>query len=153
MAIKAINTLGADGTAIPTGYSQEVITSAASETSTSGVVGVTLGTLALTKGVWDVFFLGAVTNAGGTITGVEWSTQLTTNNALNPSVLAYYNEAPNAVGGNCSFPTANQARGFGSSVVRLNLTADTTYYLRSVVSITGGGSVAIKGFATATRRA
>jgi hypothetical protein len=141
------------GTSPASGYIGQVITSAASETTTSGIAGATLGTLSLTKGSWEVFFLGAVTNSSGTITGVEWSTQLTTNSSLNPSVLAYYNEAPNAVGGNCSFPTSNQARGFGSSVVQLDLVSDTTYYLRSVVSITGGGSVAIKGFATATRRA
>lgn len=139
------------GTAVPAGYIGQRIESAVVETATGGITGVTLGTLALTAGVWNVFFSGAVTNAGGTITACDWSIQLTTNIAATPSVISYYNDFPLSVGGNGYVASGNQVRGQGSSGTYLNLSTSTTYYLRGAVTIGGGGTVAIKGYAYAVR--
>lgn len=150
--IPAADIAGAtDAAAVAAGRIGETINSAVVETSTTGSSNLTLATLALTAGKWLVTFSGAITNAGGTITTCDWSVALTTNIALVPGATDYYNSFPLAVGANGYVAAGNQVRGQSSSSTYLSLTTSTTYYLRGIVTVAGGGTVAIKGTARAVR--
>jgi hypothetical protein len=154
MANKAILVQAGDGTAIPSNMVGEVVTSTKVQVSGTSSVGSTTGTFAgITKGVWRFDFKTTIINSSGSITSAQFITQLTTNNALNPTIGDYYFNAVEVSCG-CNVVLANPSNDISdqrSMSVTIQVLADTTYYLRSAYSVAGGGSIGLVAYGQATR--
>jgi hypothetical protein len=153
MANKAILVQGGDGTGIPANMVGEVVVSTKVQIVGAGSVGSTTGTFAnITKGRWRFDFKSSIVGASGTITSAAFITQLTTNSALNPTIGDDYNaNVETSCGSSTVVALSNTISAQRSMFVIVDVTADTTYYLRSAYSVAGGGSIGLTAYGVATR--
>jgi hypothetical protein len=133
MAIKAINTLGADGIAIPTGYAGEELTQSQTTSVNFGTTGTYFDacSVTLTPGIWDITGSAYCGSAGATVTAMEGFIGTASGN--NNTGRLFY---ANAFG--IFLPNASMNGSGCVSGYRVVVTSTTTYYLKLTANYSAG---------------
>ena len=125
MAQKAINTLGADGTAIPTGFVGEELTQSQITSVNFGTSGTYFDacSVVLTPGIWDLTGSAYCGSAGATVTAMEGFIGTAAGN--NNTGRLFYANAFGIFIPNGSMNSSGCVSGY-----RVVVTSNTTYYLK-----------------------